>query len=97
MKIKYMKETDSLFIIFSGKLSADSVEIDDGIIADVDDSGNLVGLEFYSVKDRFRQSFETVSESFGIAPENALMAGPTLIHEPPASYRDDDRPISGQG
>jgi uncharacterized protein YuzE len=58
MKIKYMKETDSMFIIFSDSADTDSVEIDDGVVADVDKDGNLIGLEFYSVKNKFENSLK---------------------------------------
>jgi uncharacterized protein YuzE len=51
MKFKYIKETDSLFVILSDEKSADSIEIADGVIADVSENGKLVGIEFYSVKN----------------------------------------------
>ena len=52
MKIKYIKESDSLFVIFSNAKSVDSVEIADGVIADIDSEGKLIGIEFYSAKDK---------------------------------------------
>lgn len=52
MKFKYVKETDSLFVILSDKKSVDSIEIVDGVIADLDESGNVIGIEFYSAKDK---------------------------------------------
>ncbi len=52
MKLKYIKESDSLFIIFSNAKSVDSVEIADGVIADIDSEGKLIGIEFYSAKNK---------------------------------------------
>ncbi|MFC2129959.1 DUF2283 domain-containing protein [Bacteroidota bacterium] len=52
MKLKYIKESDSLFVIFSDNKSVDSFEIADGVIADVDSDGKLIGIEFYSAKDK---------------------------------------------
>lgn len=50
--MKYIKESDSLFVIFSDSKSVDSFEIADGVVADVDSNGNLIGIEFYSAKDK---------------------------------------------
>ncbi|MBM2817089.1 MAG: hypothetical protein HW421_3851 [Ignavibacteria bacterium] len=52
MKFKYFQETNSMFIKFNDKQSVDSIEISDGVIADLDENENVVGIEFYSVKDR---------------------------------------------
>jgi len=45
MKIKYYKETDSLYIDFSSKTSSDSKEISEGIVLDYDSDGNIVGID----------------------------------------------------
>lgn len=44
MKLNYCPDTDSLYIDFSSKISADSVEISEGVIVDYDDEDNLVGI-----------------------------------------------------
>lgn len=44
MKVVYHQETDSLYIELSDKPSVDSQEIKPGIVLDMDDEGNLVGL-----------------------------------------------------
>ena len=45
MKLKYYKETDSLYIDLSSKTSTDSKEISEGIVLDYDSEGNIVGID----------------------------------------------------
>lgn len=45
MKIKYYKETDSLYIDLSSKPSHESKEISEGIVLDYDADGNIVGID----------------------------------------------------
>ncbi|MBD3385619.1 DUF2283 domain-containing protein [candidate division KSB1 bacterium] len=45
MKIKYYKDTDSLYIDLSSKTSVESKEISEGIILDYDSDGNIVGID----------------------------------------------------
>jgi uncharacterized protein YuzE len=45
MKLKYYKDTDSLYIDLSGNLSSESREVSAGIVLDYDDKGNLVGID----------------------------------------------------
>jgi len=45
MKLHYHPETDSLYIDLNAKPSADSREISDGLVADYDAQGNIVGLD----------------------------------------------------
>lgn len=52
MKIQYFPETDSLTFIFSDRQGNDSYEIEPGIIVDIDENKNVVGIEFESVKGR---------------------------------------------
>lgn len=52
MKFKYLEETDTFYMIFSDKKSVDTVEISDGVVADIDANGNLIGIEYYSAKDK---------------------------------------------
>ncbi|MBW1728250.1 MAG: DUF2283 domain-containing protein, partial [Deltaproteobacteria bacterium] len=43
MKIAYYPETDSMYIDFSVKQSAESKEVSPGVVLDYDSDGNLVG------------------------------------------------------
>ncbi|MEK6777850.1 MAG: DUF2283 domain-containing protein [bacterium] len=45
MKLKYYPDTDSLYIDLSGRVSADSREISEGVVLDYDDTGNIVGID----------------------------------------------------
>ena len=45
MKINYYADTDSLYIDFSSKPSADSLEVSQGVVLDYDAEGNLVGID----------------------------------------------------
>ena len=45
MKLKYYKDTDSLYIDLSSKPSAESKEISEGIVLDFDSEGNIVGID----------------------------------------------------
>ena len=50
MKIEYFPETDSLYIDLSAKTSVDSKEFSDGVVADYDEQGNLVGIDIDQAK-----------------------------------------------
>jgi uncharacterized protein YuzE len=45
MKLAYYPETDSLYIDLIDRPSADSVEVVDGVVIDLDDKGNIVGID----------------------------------------------------
>ena len=45
MKLKYYRETDSLYIELSGAPGADSQEVSEGIVLDYDADGSIVGID----------------------------------------------------
>lgn len=45
MKINYYPDTDSLYIDFSERSSADSFEVSEGVVIDYDADGNIVGID----------------------------------------------------
>lgn len=45
MKLHYYKETDSLYIELSTKVSRDSQEISEDLVVDFDKDGNVVGFD----------------------------------------------------
>lgn len=45
MKLHYDPETDSLYIDFNTRSSADSQEIAEGVVADFDEAGSIVGID----------------------------------------------------
>lgn len=66
MKLHYYPETDSLYIELSAHPSAETREIADGLNADFDQAGNLVGLDIDGASGKLDLStLETVSLPFG--------------------------------
>jgi uncharacterized protein YuzE len=45
MKLHYDRETDSLYIDLNARPSVDSREIQDGVVIDFDDKGQIVGID----------------------------------------------------
>jgi uncharacterized protein YuzE len=45
MKLHYDQETDSLYIDLNSRPSADSREIQEGVVLDLDAKGKLVGID----------------------------------------------------
>jgi len=45
MKLNYDRETDSLYIDLNSRPSADSREIQEGVVIDVDVKGKIVGID----------------------------------------------------
>jgi uncharacterized protein YuzE len=45
MKLNYYPETDSLYIELASGVSADSIEISEGIVVDYNEAGKVVGID----------------------------------------------------
>ncbi len=45
MNIEYFKDTDTLYIILSNKISNESFEIKEGMVIDIDKNNKVVGIE----------------------------------------------------
>jgi len=52
MKLHYYEDTDSLYIDLSAAPSADSKEIDEGLVIDYDDAGLVVGIDIQHASKR---------------------------------------------
>lgn len=52
MKLHYYPETDSLYIEFNAAPGAETREIAEGVVADLDASGALVGLDIDAASTR---------------------------------------------
>jgi uncharacterized protein YuzE len=52
MKLHYYKDTDSLYIDLSSKVSANSEEISDGLVVDYDEAGSIVGIDIQHASQR---------------------------------------------
>ncbi len=52
MELHYYPETDSLYIELQGQPSADSVEVSDGLVVDLDANGRVVGIDIEHAAER---------------------------------------------
>jgi len=53
MKIEYSREADALYVYFKEDFVAKSREIEDGIVIDFDDKGQVIGIEVLDAAQRF--------------------------------------------
>ena len=53
MKIEYSKQADALYVYFKEDVVANSKEIEDGVVIDFDEEGQLIGIEVLDVSQRF--------------------------------------------
>ncbi|MBI4689614.1 MAG: DUF2283 domain-containing protein [Nitrospirae bacterium] len=56
MKIEYSKEADAIYVYFKEEFVAKSKEIEDGVVVDFDEKGQLIGIEVLDVSQRFSLS-----------------------------------------
>jgi uncharacterized protein YuzE len=62
MKLHYYPETDSLYIDLNSRPSADSREVADGLVIDLDAEGNIVGIDIEHASQKLDlQTLEAVS------------------------------------
>lgn len=62
MKLHYYPETDSLYIDLNSRPSVDSREVTDGVVVDLDEQGNVVGIDIdHASKILDLRTVETVS------------------------------------
>lgn len=52
MKVKYFQDTDTLYIEFRDQAIAESRELDENTILDVDGEGNVCGITFEHASER---------------------------------------------
>jgi uncharacterized protein YuzE len=69
MKITYDPEADALYIGIREAQPADSVDIEEGVTADLDSDGHLIGLEVLDASKRM-----TLEELTNVSYENLLLA-----------------------
>jgi len=62
MKLHYYPESDSLYIELNPNPSADSRIVAEGVVADFDEDGNIVGIDIDHASDKLDlKTLETVS------------------------------------
>ena len=67
MKLHYYPETDSLYIDLASRPSADSREIAEGLVADFDADGNIVGIDIDNASKKIDLS-KLETEALPLAP-----------------------------
>ena len=69
MKIKYYKDTDSLYINLSERSSRESLEVTPGIVIDFDENNQIVGIDI----DRASQILNLTEFEISDFPSNKLI------------------------
>ena len=71
MKVRYYKDTDSLYIDLSENPSQESREVSEGIVLDYDGSGNLVGIDIDNASSKVALERLSVSNLPGVVDTDA--------------------------
>mgnify|MGYP001468028165 CR=1 FL=1 len=71
MKMKYYKDTDSLYIDLSESPSVESKEVSDGVVLDYDARGHLVGIDIDNAKTKVALEKLIVSSLPGVVETDA--------------------------
>ena len=74
MKITYDPEADALYIQLRDIVLADSIDIEDGVTAELDEEGHISALEILDASKRL-----TPEELTSISYENLLLAQPVEV------------------
>ena len=68
MKIEYDREVDALYVQLQEKYVERTIEIEEGINIDLDESGKLIGIEILDATERY-----SLSDIFNISTENLIL------------------------
>ena len=68
MRIEYDKEVDALYVRLQEKYVDRTVEIEEGLNLDFDESGKLIGLEVLDATERY-----SLADIFNISTENLIL------------------------
>lgn len=71
MKVRYYKDTDSLYIDLSENPSEESREISEGIVLDYDADGSLVGIDIDNASSKVALERLSVSNLPGVVDTDA--------------------------
>jgi len=74
MKMRYYKDTDSLYIDLSEKPSAESLEVAPGIVVDFDENNNIVGIDI----DRASQVLNLSELEISSIPSKKFIFSPAV-------------------
>ncbi len=68
MKIEYDSEVDAIYIYLQQKEVAKTIELSDSVKVDLDEKGNLIGLEVLDATQRY-----SLADIFNISTENLIL------------------------
>ena len=71
MKLKYYKDTDSLYIDLSENPSSESREVSEGVVLDYDARGNLVGIDIDNATSKVAMEKLVISSLPGVVETDA--------------------------
>jgi len=74
MKMRYYKDTDSLYIDLSEKSSVESLEVAPGIVVDFDENKNIVGIDI----DRASQILNLSELEISSIPSKKFILSPAV-------------------
>ena len=74
MKMRYYRDTDSLYIDLSEKSSAESLEVAPGIVVDFDENNNIVGIDI----DRASQILNLSELEISSIPSKKFIFSPAV-------------------
>jgi uncharacterized protein YuzE len=66
VRLKYYKDTDSLYIDLSENPSSRSEEVATGVVIDYDAGGNLVGIDIHQASTKVQLDTVTISNLPGV-------------------------------
>ena len=68
MKIEYDREVDAIYICLQQKQVAKTIELSDVVKVDLDEDGNLIGIEVLDATQRY-----SLADIFNINTENLIL------------------------
>ncbi len=68
MKIEYDNEIDALYIRLQEKTVNHTIEIEEGLNIDLDESGKMIGLEVLDAAEKY-----SLADIFNISTENLIL------------------------
>ena len=68
MKIEYDRQVDAVYIYLQQKEVAKTIELSDAVKVDLDEEGNLVGIEVLEATQRY-----SLADIYNISTENLIL------------------------
>ena len=68
MKIEYDREVDAVYISLQQKEVAKTIELSDVVNVDLDEAGNLIGIEVLDATQRY-----SLADIYNISTENLIL------------------------